>query len=165
MQWLNPRTCIGIDFIHPLFLFFLFPDLFPYVENDAVTKEFLAKLFEVLFNFIKETNDRDAKILEFRHPEDMIKLLDLDIPQYGKNLQTLLEDCHATLKNQVKTGERYTHHFNTINKKNYRLTQLQLIISFLSIRTCYVPSLLLFFFFTMNTVIITQLVPKKTNPR
>ncbi|EEB10349.1 glutamate decarboxylase, putative [Pediculus humanus corporis] len=79
-------------------------DLFPYVENDAVTKEFLQKLFEILFIFIKETNDRDMKVLNFKHPEEMFKNLDLEIPNNGKSLQTLLDDCHTTLKNQVRTG-------------------------------------------------------------
>ncbi|KAK6620015.1 hypothetical protein RUM44_006415 [Polyplax serrata] len=80
--------------------------LFPYVESDAVTKEFLQKLFEILFMFIQETNDRDMKVLNFKHPEEMFKHLDLEIPEQGKSLQTLLEDCHTTLKNQVRTGRK-----------------------------------------------------------
>ncbi|KAK6634512.1 hypothetical protein RUM43_011913 [Polyplax serrata] len=83
--------------------------LYPYVESDAVTKEFLQKLFEILFMFIQETNDRDMKVLNFKHPEEMFKHLDLEIPEQGKSLQTLLEDCHTTLKNQVRTDERSEH--------------------------------------------------------
>lgn len=48
------------------------------------------------------------KVLNFKHPEEMLKHLDLEIPQTGKNLQTLLDDCHTTLKNQVRTGRMHS---------------------------------------------------------
>ena len=70
-----------------------------------VTKEFLQKVIDVLMDFVKDTNDRNCKILEFHHPEEMMKLLDLDIPDQGVTLQQLIQDCHSTLKYQVKTGE------------------------------------------------------------
>ena len=45
------------------------------------------------------------KVLEFHHPEDMKKLLKLDIPDNPVTLQQLIVDCATTLKYQVKTGK------------------------------------------------------------
>lgn len=85
-------------------IFFLIADLLPY-KNDSTTKEFLQKLVEVLLDFVRATNDRKEKILDFHHPEEMQKLLDLKIPDKGLTLQQLLNDCATTLKYQVKTGK------------------------------------------------------------
>lgn len=56
-------------------------------------------------DFVKASNDRKEKVLEFHHPEEMKRLLDLDVPETGLPLQQLIEDCATTLKYQVKTGE------------------------------------------------------------
>lgn len=81
-------------------------DILPYkVENERVTREFLQKVVDVLMDFIKATNDRNEKILDFHHPEDMIKLLDLTVPEKGVPLQQLIHDCATTLRYQVKTGK------------------------------------------------------------
>lgn len=74
-------------------------------NGGAVTKEFLQKVIDVLMDFVKTTNDRNEKILDFHHPADMEKLLHLTIPDKGVTLQQLINDCHMTLKYQVKTGE------------------------------------------------------------
>lgn len=81
-------------------------DLFPTGKNGKqVSREFLQKVTDILLEFVNQTNDRNEKILDFKHPNDMIKLLDLEIPDKGVTLQQLINDCHATLKNQVKTGK------------------------------------------------------------
>lgn len=69
------------------------------------TREFLLKVIEVLLDFVKATNDRNEKVLDFHHPEEMKRLLDLDVPDRAVNLQQLIEDCATTLKYQVKTGK------------------------------------------------------------
>lgn len=56
-------------------------------------------------DFVRATHDRKEKILDFYHPEDMQKKLDLKIPEQGVSLQQLVHDCAVTLKYQVKTGE------------------------------------------------------------
>lgn len=58
-----------------------------------------------MLDFVKDTNDRQEKILDFHHPEDMTKLLDLKVPEEGVSLQQLIQDCATTLKYQVKTGK------------------------------------------------------------
>lgn len=83
-------------------------DIFPINQNGGqVTKEFLQKVVDVLMDFVNATNDRNEKILDFHHPTDMQKLLDLNIPDKGVTLQQLINDCHTTLKYQVKTGENF----------------------------------------------------------
>lgn len=72
------------------------------------TREFLQKVTDILLDYVNACNDRNEKILEFHHPEDMIKLLDLDINQQPVPLQQLVHDCATTLKYQVKTGEKKT---------------------------------------------------------
>lgn len=90
---------------HPLFEFFFLADLQPHNSlANAETREFLQKVIDVLLDFVKATNDRNEKILEFHHPEDMKRLLDLDVPDTAVNLQQLIQDCATTLKYQVKTG-------------------------------------------------------------
>ncbi|XP_018567199.1 glutamate decarboxylase [Anoplophora glabripennis] len=82
-----------------------YTDILPYnTESEKVTREFLQKVIDILLDFVKATNDRNEKILDFHHPEDMIKLLDLRVPEQGVSLQQLIHDCATTLKYQVKTG-------------------------------------------------------------
>lgn len=88
----------------------MFSDILPYKvtdQNVKITREFLQKLVDILLDFVKDTNDRNVKILDFRHPEEMQKLLDLRIPEQGLTLQQLISDCATTLKYQVKTGKLY----------------------------------------------------------
>lgn len=54
---------------------------------------------------MRASNDRKEKILDFHHPEEMLNLLDLHIPDKGVSLQQLIHDCATTLKYQVKTGK------------------------------------------------------------
>lgn len=86
--------------------FILFTDILPHnAEGYPATREFLMKVVDILLDFVKSTNDRNAKILDFHHPADMMRLLDLEIPDTGLTLQQLLLDCSTTLKYQVKTGK------------------------------------------------------------
>jgi len=75
------------------------------VAGHAPTREFLLKLVDILVDYIKDVNDRDEKVLHFKHPEEMLRLLKLDLPEEGVPLQKLIDDCSLTLKHQVKTGD------------------------------------------------------------
>ena len=84
-----------------------FLDIFPVAtgpNRDQDTKHFLQNVLELLWNFISESNDREAKVLEFHHPEQLMKVMDFTLPDMPKNLQEILNDCRETLKYQVKTG-------------------------------------------------------------
>lgn len=92
------------------------PDILPQnAEGFPATKEFLMKVVDILIDFIKSTNDRHAKVLDFHHPSEMMRLLDLEIPDTGVTLQQLLIDCSTTLKYQVRTG-KFTIAFRLINQ-------------------------------------------------
>ena len=87
------------------YFFYFIPDILPYTEKGLpVTREFLLKVVDILIDFIKETNDRNEKVLDFHHPDKMQNLLDLEIPDTGVTLQQLVKDCAVTLKYQVRTG-------------------------------------------------------------
>lgn len=75
------------------------------LSGQAPTKEFLLKVVDILIDYIKDVNDRDEKVLHFKHPEEMLRLLNLDLPNQGEPLQNLIDDCSLTLKHQVKTGK------------------------------------------------------------
>lgn len=78
----------------------------PYVEGaQPETREFLQKIVEILMDYVNAQNDRNEKILEFHHPEEMKTLIDLEIPDQAVPLQQLVIDCATTLKYQVKTGK------------------------------------------------------------
>ncbi|KAK0163060.1 hypothetical protein PV327_006771 [Microctonus hyperodae] len=83
------------------------------VEGYPATKEFLMKVVDILLDYIKAENDRGTKVLEFHHPNDLMQLLDLELPDNGLTLQQLLLDCSTTLKYQVKTG--HPHYFNQLS--------------------------------------------------
>ncbi|XP_070497336.1 glutamate decarboxylase isoform X2 [Chironomus tepperi] len=89
-------------------------ELLPHSETAQLeTREFLQKVTDILLDYVNATNNRDEKILEFHHPEDMKKLLDLDIHENPVPLQQLIFDCATTLKYQVKTG--HPHFFNQLS--------------------------------------------------
>lgn len=82
-----------------------FIDIIPAATTDAETREFLSKVIDILLDYVKSQNDRNERILEFHHPEEMMKLLDLELPETALPLQQLIQDCAKTLKYQVRTGE------------------------------------------------------------
>ena len=85
----------------------MFSDIFPVAtgsDRKHDTKEFLQNVLELLWNFISDSNDRETKVLEFHHPEQLMKIMDFSLPDSPKNLQEILDDCRETLKYQVKTG-------------------------------------------------------------
>jgi glutamate decarboxylase len=59
----------------------------------------------ILLDFIDKTNDRNEKILDFHHPDQLLEVMDMSLPDNPQNLDQLLTDCKDTLKYQVKTGK------------------------------------------------------------
>ena len=74
-------------------------------KNEAFTKEFLQSVLEILWNFIRDSNNRDASVLKFHHPEQLMNMMDFSLPEGPRNLQQILSDCKHTLNHQVKTGK------------------------------------------------------------
>lgn len=85
-----------------------YEDLYPVNQDaetaDPNTRAFLLEVVKILLDFISKTNDRNEKVLEFHHPIEMKKKLDLAIKEDPEPVSQLLEDCKQALENQVKTG-------------------------------------------------------------
>jgi glutamate decarboxylase len=74
-------------------------------SGNEQTKQFLQEVVELCKKFIDESNDPKKKIVDFHQPDEMLKLMDFDIPDAPMNLESLVKDCELTLKYQVKTGQ------------------------------------------------------------
>ena len=68
-----------------------FLDILPQnADNWEDTRAFLQQIVEILYDYIKEENNRDSKILDFHQPDEMKKLLDLSIPDKPMNLEQII---------------------------------------------------------------------------
>ena len=83
-------------------------------KNEAFTKEFLQSVLEILWNFIRDSNNRDTSVLKFHHPEQLINMMDFSLPKVPRNLQQILSDCKHTLNHQVKTGKYIVKQINVV---------------------------------------------------
>lgn len=93
---------------HPVYSEYFIPlDLLP-VSNGAkaeiTTENFLQEVFDILMDYIKKSNDRSNKILDFHHPDQILESMDFSLPDKPQNLDQILVDCKDALKYQVKTG-------------------------------------------------------------
>ncbi|KAI6240964.1 Glutamate decarboxylase 1 [Aphelenchoides fujianensis] len=78
-------------------------------EKWDETVAFLQEVVNVLLDYIKDLNDRSSKILEFHHPDEMKKLIDLSTPRSRSRWTS----CQEVLKLGVKTG--HPRFFNQIS--------------------------------------------------
>lgn len=86
-------------------------DLLPLAgDSEPETREFLNRMTEILMDFLHKTFDRSSKILDFHHPEQLLEIIDLSLPNQPKNIDQLLADCRDTLTYQVKTGQIMLNH-------------------------------------------------------
>ena len=47
---------------------------------EIVTESFLQDVFDILMDYIKKSNDRSNKILDFHHPDQLLDQIDLSLP-------------------------------------------------------------------------------------
>ena len=76
-------------------------DIFPLSsgpEAEDLTSKFLYAVVEILLDFIGQTNDRDASVLDFHHPSQITKAMDFSLPDSGLSLDQLVADCRAALR-------------------------------------------------------------------
>ena len=88
-------------------IYFLFPDLLPVLNGHKAeinTEDFLQEIFDILIDYIKKSNDRSNKILDFHHPEQILESMDFSLPEKPQPLDQIFVDCKDALKYQVKTG-------------------------------------------------------------
>ena len=86
--------------------FFLFADLLPAPGGTLKTAQFMAEVVEILLDYVRKSNDRSCKVLDFHHPHQLREMMDhcLDIDESPRDLEQILSDCKETLKYCVKTG-------------------------------------------------------------
>ncbi|KAF8359513.1 unc-25 [Pristionchus pacificus] len=90
-----------------------YSDLIPHKPDGwDDTEKFLRNVMEVLLSYLKQQSDRNTKILEFHHPAEMAKLIEMEIPDGGENLETLVKiSCGLDLVSMA--GEWLTATANT----------------------------------------------------
>ncbi|KAH8023557.1 hypothetical protein HPB51_014806 [Rhipicephalus microplus] len=88
-------------------------DLYPFRDDSAPTREFLQRVFDILWAYVDQQQDRSSKILDFHMPEELMQILDLELPDEPQPLQRVLGDCAEALKHQVRTG--HPHFFNQLS--------------------------------------------------
>merc|ERR1719361_2160760 len=78
-----------------------YKDIFPLssgAEAEDLTSKFLYAVVEILLDFINQTNDRDASVLDFHHPSQITKAMDFSLPDTVLSLDQLVLDCRAALR-------------------------------------------------------------------
>lgn len=81
-------------------------DLLPNANGKEITSDFMNKMFQLLFNYVIETNTRSSKVVDFHYPENMKTMMDscFELTEKPQDLKQILSDCKQTLKYCVKTG-------------------------------------------------------------
>ena len=77
------------------------------IKAETNTENFLQEVFDILMDYIKKSNDRSHKIVDFHHPDQILEAMDFSLPDKPQNLDQVLVDCKDALKYQVKTGKHF----------------------------------------------------------
>ncbi len=82
-------------------------DLLPKKGGHVATSQFLTEVVDILLDYIRKSNDRSCKVLDFHHPGTLKEMMGhcIDIQEEPQNLEQVLSDCKETLKYCVKTGK------------------------------------------------------------
>ena len=78
-----------------------YKDIFPVTsgpEAEETTSKFLYAVVEILLDFINQTNDREAAVLDFHHPSQITKAMDFSLPDQGLDLEQIVIDCRTALR-------------------------------------------------------------------
>ncbi|KAK2142786.1 hypothetical protein LSH36_913g00004 [Paralvinella palmiformis] len=98
----NMTSCSGINHNSPRA-----PKLLPCRGGQMKTSSFLLEVVDILVDYVRKSNDRSAKVLDFHHPHTLKEMMGhcLDLQEDPQNLEQILSDCKETLKYCVKTGK------------------------------------------------------------
>lgn len=73
-----------------------------YREHDKFLRDVVEAMFKTIFGMNKA-----SKVIEWKKPDELKNILDLDVNKIGKSQQELLKIVENTLKYSVKTGHPY----------------------------------------------------------
>ena len=82
--------------------------MFPYSDTPDTTRQFLHQVLEEIFVYLKSSNNREEKVLEFKQPRDLKENEELKISlasEKSSSLEQILSDIKNTLRFCVKTGK------------------------------------------------------------
>ena len=74
------------------------------MENNTAEKAALAKVFDLMNEWISESRNPDSLILDYQKPEDLKKKLGLNIAPSGADMDEILNEIQNYLKYAVKTA-------------------------------------------------------------
>ncbi|KAL1419767.1 hypothetical protein MTO96_004681 [Rhipicephalus appendiculatus] len=103
-----------------------YTDLYPFRDDSGPTREFLQRVFDILWAYVDKQQDRSSKILDFHMPEELMQILDLGLPDEPQPLQRVLGDCaeraqtpsahsHGDGETRRGEGKRHPHFFNQLS--------------------------------------------------
>ena len=99
---ISSKTYKGSKIQVKLKMLYIFPsDIFPVASGadaEDTTSKFLYAVVEILLDFINQSNDRDAVVVDFHHPSQITKAMDFSLPDYPLPLEQLVSDCRAALR-------------------------------------------------------------------
>lgn len=75
-------------------------------QGQKRTSQFILDVVDILIDYIRKSNDRSTKVLDFHHPHSLKEALGhcLNLDEDPRDLEQILSDCKETLKYCVKTG-------------------------------------------------------------
>ena len=82
--------------------------MFPYSDTPDTTRQFLHQVLEEILVYLKSSNNREEKVLEFKQPRDLKENEELKISlasEKSSSLEQILSDIKNTLRFCVKTGK------------------------------------------------------------
>ncbi|KAK6181016.1 hypothetical protein SNE40_008963 [Patella caerulea] len=83
------------------------------VPRQTVDEQFLRDIFEIMVkDALKDGSDPHSKVIEWKHPHELEKILDLHIPENSTSKPALLDICRQVVQYSVKTG--HPHFFNQL---------------------------------------------------
>ncbi|KAL3227016.1 hypothetical protein MRX96_024380 [Rhipicephalus microplus] len=88
-----------------------YTDLYPFRDDSAPTREFLQRVFDILWAYVDQQQDRSSKILDFHMPEELMQILDLELPDEPQPLQRVL----GGLRRSTQTPSAHRRMIRTIS--------------------------------------------------
>ncbi|NEN22187.1 glutamate decarboxylase [Cryomorpha ignava] len=74
------------------------------MKNNTTDKAVLAKVFDLMNDWILESQNPDTPVIDYHKPEELQKILKLNISPEGANIDEILVEIQKYLKYAVKTG-------------------------------------------------------------
>ena len=88
-------------------------DLLPYADNNKTTQDFMHTITESIFQYLAESNDRATKVVDFKTPEELQKIIDFNMNKKGVSLEIICDQVEKILQHSIRGG-RIVYDFDMI---------------------------------------------------